>query len=70
MALAGLVIGIAAARASAVGLRRLLWGVTIDDPTTFAIAAAVMAVVALAATLGPALRIARLDPVTALRAKE
>lgn len=46
---------------------KMLYGVAPDDPWTFAVATAVVAVVAFAAALQPALRAARIDPMTALR---
>jgi putative ABC transport system permease protein len=63
----GLAIGLAAGLAVARALRSVLFQVSPNDPTTIAAAVAVLAVVGAAATLGPALRAARLDPVTALR---
>jgi ABC-type antimicrobial peptide transport system permease subunit len=48
-------------------ISKLLFGVAADDPWTFAGASAVVAVVASAAALFPALRAARIDPMTALR---
>jgi predicted permease len=68
MAIAGLAIGLLAARGFAAALRRLIWGVTTDDPLTFVVAAVAMIVVASIAAIVPALRIARLNPVSALRA--
>jgi predicted permease len=68
MTIAGLAIGLLAARGFAAALRRLIWGVTTDDPLTFVVAAVAMIVVASIAASVPALRIARLNPVNALRA--
>lgn len=48
-------------------IAKLLYGVAPDDPRTFAIATAVVAVVGIAAALHPALRASRVDPMTALR---
>ena len=48
-------------------MRSLLFQVTPTDPVTLMATLAALAAVGLAATLGPALRAARLDPVTALR---
>ena len=48
-------------------VRSLLYGVAPNDPATLAGAVALLAVIALAAGAFPALRAARLDPVTALR---
>jgi ABC-type antimicrobial peptide transport system permease subunit len=65
--LAGAAVGLAAA----VALRGVLAAMVVDvattDPTTYAAAAALMVLVALAAALVPALRAARLDPLDALR---
>jgi ABC-type antimicrobial peptide transport system permease subunit len=64
-------IGVLAGGAGALALTRtlstLLYGVTPHDPTTFAAAAAVLTVVALAAAALPAWRAARVDPAAALR---
>jgi predicted permease len=48
-------------------IQKMLYGVTADDPATFVVASAVVALVACASALGPALRAARVDPMTALR---
>ena len=48
-------------------MRSILFQVTPTDPVTVVATLIALAAVALAATLGPALRAARLDPVTALR---
>ena len=47
--------------------RAMLFGVPARDPITFASAAGVMAAVAVAAALLPAIRLARVDPISALR---
>ncbi|HYM23169.1 MAG TPA: ADOP family duplicated permease [Vicinamibacterales bacterium] len=67
LALVGIAIGLAAARAAATTLRHFLWGVTVGDPLTFAGAAAVVFAVAAIAAIVPALRIVRLNPIKALR---
>jgi len=63
----GLIVGIAAA----LGLTRLmgsiLYGVTATDPLTFILVAALLALVALAASYIPARRAMRVDPMVALR---
>jgi ABC-type antimicrobial peptide transport system permease subunit len=48
-------------------MRNLVWGVAVADPLTFAVAAAVVLLVAVTATIVPALRIVRLNPIKALR---
>lgn len=48
-------------------IQKLLFGVAAADPWTFAAASIVVAAVACAAALGPALRAARIDPISALR---
>jgi putative ABC transport system permease protein len=60
-------LGWALAYAGKRAIEKLLFGVAPDDPWTFAAASAVVAVVACAAALHPALRAARIDPMTALR---
>jgi predicted permease len=69
MALA--VIGILIGLAAAFGLTRLLgtqlYSVTPTDPTTFALVSFLLASIALVATIIPALRATRVDPVVALR---
>jgi len=63
----GLVIGIL----GAIGVTRLLatqlFGVDATDPATFTLVAGGLALVALVATLVPALRATRVDPLVALR---
>ncbi len=67
MAAVGIIVGLIAARVAAPVLRHLVWGVTFDDPVTFAFAAAGVLSVALVAAVLPALRIARMNPIRALR---
>jgi ABC-type antimicrobial peptide transport system permease subunit len=64
----GLATGLAAALALARLLSGLLVGVPPHDPATLLASAALLAVAALAASLLPALRATRIDPVRALRA--
>ena len=63
----GIVLGLAGAFGLTRFLQRMLFGVSAVDTVTFAGAALVLGAVALVASLIPAMRAARLDPVTALR---
>jgi predicted permease len=63
----GLVLGLAAAVAGTRYLASLLFGVEPRDAVSFVGACAFLVAVALLATLLPALRAARIDPLTALR---
>jgi putative ABC transport system permease protein len=63
----GSVIGLALAVGASRAAASLLFGVTPGDTATLAVALATLAAVALAASLWPARRAARLDPTTALR---
>ena len=67
--LAGLALGLMAAAATSRLLSTLLFGVTPFDGVAFAVAPAVLILVALAACLVPAWRAAATDPVVALRAE-
>ena len=66
------VIGIAAGAVAALGasqiLQKLVFGVSPSDPLTFAVVAGTLAVVALLASLVPAYRASKLDPIEVLRA--
>jgi predicted permease len=66
-------VGIAGGLIGAFGLtgllRTLLTGISTSDPWAFALAPALMFVVAILAAVRPALRAARVDPVVALRAE-
>jgi ABC-type lipoprotein release transport system permease subunit len=48
-------------------LDRLVYGVTTSDPATFIALPMLLGIVAVVASLIPALRAARVDPMTALR---
>ena len=63
----GVTLGTAAALAGARLIASQLYGVSARDPATYLVIAAVLAVVALAASGIPALRATRIDPMTALR---
>ena len=67
-ALVGIAAGTIAALASAKVMKTLVFGVSASDPLTLAAVAATLALVALIASLVPAYRALRLDPVKALRA--
>ena len=67
-AVVGIVVGIVAALGAASVLERIVFGVSASDPLILAAVAGVLALVALVASLVPALRAARVDPLTALRA--
>jgi predicted permease len=63
----GVAAGLAIARAGATTMSHLVWGVSVNDPLTFALAAGAVLLVAVIATLVPAVRIARVNPIKALR---
>jgi FtsX-like permease family len=67
IAIAGLVLGVAAALALTRVMTGLLYEVTPTDPATFAAVIGVLAATALAACGGPAFKAARIDPLVALR---
>lgn len=67
LALIGIVIGVAVAYAAARGMGALLSGVRPEDPLTIAIATALCLATAVAGCLRPAMRAARVDPLSALR---
>ncbi len=69
LALSGIAIGIVVAYAAARGMGALLFGVRPEDPLTIALAAALCLATTLAGCLRPALRAARVDPLSALRAE-
>jgi putative ABC transport system permease protein len=68
LALLGAVIGTLAALATTRLLSSLLYGVQATDPVTFIVAVGFLLVVAVLASMAPARRAARVDPVEALRA--
>ena len=69
LGLSGVALGVAGAAASAPLIRALLFGVDAIDPLTYGAIAALMLTVALAASLVPAIRAARVDPIESLRSE-
>ena len=69
LAALGTLIGVAGAWALTRLITGLLYGVTATDPLTFAAVPLLLAVVAVIASLVPARRATRVDPVMALRAE-
>jgi putative ABC transport system permease protein len=67
--LVGIAVGTVAALASSRLMKTLVFGVSATDHLTLVAVAAILALVALMASLVPAYRALRLDPVTALRAE-
>jgi putative ABC transport system permease protein len=63
----GIGMGLMGALALGRVLASLVFGVQVHDPSTFAIAAITLALVAMAASIVPALRASRVDPMVALR---
>ena len=68
LALAGCAVGLLGAAAASQLLRSFLFGVSPFDPLVLAVAAVSVVMLALAASLLPARRIASIDPMKALRA--
>ena len=69
MAIAGLAVGCVVAYGTSGYIRSLLWGVKENDPLTFAAVIGALLAVALAASVLPALRVRKLDPVALLRSE-
>jgi predicted permease len=69
LALAGLIVGCGVAYGASGLIRSLLWGVRENDPMTFIAVVGVLLVVAVIASLLPALRVRKLDPVALLRSE-
>jgi len=67
LAVAGVVLGVAGAFGLSRVAARLLYGIAGADPLTFVVVPAVLLVVAGIATLFPAWKASRVDPVDALR---
>jgi ABC-type antimicrobial peptide transport system permease subunit len=66
---AGLALGILGALAAGRAMSSILYGVSRNDPATFALTAAAVAGVAALACYLPARRASRLDPLAALRSE-
>lgn len=66
---AGLVVGVAAALVATRAMTRVLYGVTPNDPVTFAVVAALLGATGIIACWLPARRAARADPAATLRAE-
>jgi putative ABC transport system permease protein len=64
---AGVAIGLVLAAAGARVMQRLVFGVSVDDPVTFGVAALVVLLMTCVGALAPAVRILRLNVITALR---
>ena len=69
MAVAGVSLGCALAFGVSGLIRNLLWGVRENDPLTFVTVIGALLIVAIAASVMPALRIRKFDPVGLLRAE-
>lgn len=69
IAAVGLAIGIAAALLATRTMTSLLYDVAPNDPLTFAVVIAGLALTVLAACSGPAVMAARVDPAIALRSE-
>jgi predicted permease len=69
MAAAGVAIGCALAVGASGLIRNLLWGVRENDPLTFVAVVGALLAVAIAASILPALRIRKFDPVALLRSE-
>jgi putative ABC transport system permease protein len=67
LAVLGVAIGLAGAWAATRVLTDMLYEVSAHDPATFAVVATVIAVIAIAASLVPAVRASRVDPLAAMR---
>jgi ABC-type antimicrobial peptide transport system permease subunit len=63
----GVALGVVGAFAAARAMRSLLFGVGATDPVSFVGVAALLLLVAVAATLVPALRASRVSPLVAIR---
>jgi ABC-type antimicrobial peptide transport system permease subunit len=67
LVLLAIAMGLGVAWAVTRYIRSMLYGVSELDPATFALTSVLLALIVLAASLGPARRAVRIDPMTALR---
>jgi ABC-type antimicrobial peptide transport system permease subunit len=67
LALLGIGIGLVGAALAGKSLSSLLYGISALDAATLSAASAFLLIIALAASAIPALRAARIEPITALR---
>jgi putative ABC transport system permease protein len=67
MGAGGVAIGLAFAKGATKLMQTLVFGASLDEPLTFAVSAAVLIGLALAASYLPARRATRVDPIRALR---
>ena len=67
LAAAGVLVGVLASTFLTKSLQQFIFGVTTFDPATLLVMGLLLVLVAVVASLGPALRAVRLNPVTALR---
>lgn len=66
-ALIGIALGIAGSIATSTLLERMVFGISPSDPWTMAVVAGALGLVALVASIAPAIRAARVDPAAVLR---
>jgi predicted permease len=69
MAAAGLALGCVAAYGASGLIKSLLWGVKENDPLTYVAVVGALLAVAIVASVVPALRVRKVDPVTLLRSE-
>ena len=69
LAVLGIMLGVAAALVLARFMQRLLFEIEALDPATFATVTVVLCAVAFAATMAPAIRAARIDPIQSLKSE-
>ena len=67
LATIGAAIGLVLSAALSRAMTSVLYGVAATDPVSFSLASAIVLAVAVAASLVPAWRASRIDPMTALR---